>query len=98
MDIAIFRLNRAELETALGAAVQRGVKVRALVAHTNRGGAARLRKLEQRLLAAGVMVSRTGDDFVKYHGKYLIVDGASSICSGSTTRRPTPTRAAASAC
>ena len=75
VDIAIFRLNRTELESALGAAVQRGVKVRALVAHTNRGGAARLRKLEQRLLAAGVMVSRTGEDFVEYHGKYLIVDG-----------------------
>ena len=75
VDIAIFRLNRPELESALGAAVQRGVKVRALVAHTNRGGATRLRKLEQRLLGAGVMVSRTGEDFVKYHGKYLIVDG-----------------------
>ena len=30
VDIAIFRLNRPELESALGAAVQRGVKVRAL--------------------------------------------------------------------
>lgn len=74
IDIAIFRLNRTEIETALGAAVQRGVKVRALVAHTNRGGEARLRKLEQRLLAAGVMVSRTADDLVKYHGKYLLID------------------------
>jgi len=74
VDIAIFRMNRPEIETALGAAVQRGVKVRALVAHTNRGGEARLRKLEQRLLAQGVMVSRTADDLVKYHGKYLIID------------------------
>ena len=49
--------------------------MRGLVAHTNRGGAARLRKLEQRLLGAGVMVSRTGEDFVKYHGKDLLVDG-----------------------
>jgi phosphatidylserine/phosphatidylglycerophosphate/cardiolipin synthase-like enzyme len=76
IDIAIFRLNRKEIETALGAAVQRGVKVRALVAHTNRGGEARLRKLEQRLLASGVMVSRTADDLVKYHGKYLLIDDA----------------------
>jgi len=54
IDIAIFRLDQAEIEKALGAAVQRGVKVRVLVAHTNRGGEARLRKLEQRLLEAGV--------------------------------------------
>lgn len=76
VDIAVFRLNRKEVETALGQAVQRGVKVRALIAHTNRGGEDRLRKLEERLLALGVMVSRTGDEFVKYHGKYLIVDNA----------------------
>jgi len=75
VDIAIFRMNRPEIEKALAAAVQKSVKVRALVAHTNRGGEDRLRKLEQRLLAAGVMVSRTGDDLVKYHGKYLLIDG-----------------------
>jgi len=33
-----------------------------------------LRKLELRLLAAGVTVSRTADDLVRYHPKYLIVD------------------------
>jgi phosphatidylserine/phosphatidylglycerophosphate/cardiolipin synthase-like enzyme len=76
VDIAVFRLNRKEVETALGQAVQRGVKVRALIAHTNRGGEDRLRKLEERLLAVGVTVSRTGDEFVKYHGKYLVVDNA----------------------
>ncbi len=74
VDIAVFRLNRKEIETALAQAVQRGVKVRALIAHTNRGGEDRLRKLEERLLAVGVTVSRTGDEFVKYHGKYLLVD------------------------
>jgi cardiolipin synthase len=74
VDIAIFRLNRRDVEIALGVAVERGVKVRALIAHTNRGGADKLRKLEQRLLAAGVTVTRSNDDLVKYHGKYLIVD------------------------
>ena len=54
--------------------MQRGVTVRALIAHTNRGGEARLRKLEQRLLAAGVLVSRTADDLVRYHAKYMIAD------------------------
>jgi len=74
VDVSIFRMNRKELEEALGAAVTRGVKVRALIAHTNRGGEGGLRKLEQRLLAAGVMVTRTADDFVRYHGKYMVTD------------------------
>ena len=74
VDIAIFRLDQEEIEKALGAAVQRGVKVRVLVAHTNRGGEARLRKLEQRLLEAGATVTRTGDDFPRYHGKFMVAD------------------------
>jgi phosphatidylserine/phosphatidylglycerophosphate/cardiolipin synthase-like enzyme len=50
IDIVIFRLDRAEIEKALRTAVERGVVVRALIAHTNRGGEKTLRKLEQRLL------------------------------------------------
>jgi cardiolipin synthase len=74
IDIFIFRFDREEIEKALAAAVQRGVTVRALIAHTNRGGEARLRKLEQRLLAAGVLVSRTADDLIRYHAKYMVAD------------------------
>ena len=74
IDIAVFRADREEIEKALGAAVQRGVKVRVLVAHTNSGGENRLRKLEQRLLEAGATVTRTGDDFVRYHGKFMVAD------------------------
>jgi phosphatidylserine/phosphatidylglycerophosphate/cardiolipin synthase-like enzyme len=74
IDTTIFRFDRPEIEKALAAAVARGVHVRALVAHTNRGGEKRLRKLEQTLLAAGVTTARTGDDLVRYHGKMLIVD------------------------
>jgi phosphatidylserine/phosphatidylglycerophosphate/cardiolipin synthase-like enzyme len=74
IDIAIFRIDREEIEKALAAAVQRGVRVRVLVAHTNRGGEGRLRKLEQRMLQAGVTVTRTGDEFLRYHGKYMVAD------------------------
>ena len=74
IDIVIFRFDRLELEKALEAAVGRGVNVRALIAHTNRGGEKVLRKLETRLLAAGVTVSRTADDLPRYHGKMMIVD------------------------
>ena len=76
IDIVIFRFDRPELEKALGAAVARGVVVRALIAHTNRGGEKSLRKLELRLLDAGVTVARTADDLPRYHGKMMIADDA----------------------
>jgi phosphatidylserine/phosphatidylglycerophosphate/cardiolipin synthase-like enzyme len=70
----IFRFDLKPLEKALVAGVKRGVAVRALIAHTNRGGEKGLRQLELRLLDAGVTVSRTADDLVRYHSKMLIVD------------------------
>jgi phosphatidylserine/phosphatidylglycerophosphate/cardiolipin synthase-like enzyme len=76
VDIVIFRFDRSELEKALEAAVARGVVVRALVAHTNRGGEKNLRKLELKLLEVGVTVARSADDLVRYHGKMMIVDQA----------------------
>ncbi|HYN06023.1 MAG TPA: phospholipase D-like domain-containing protein [Vicinamibacterales bacterium] len=76
VDIVIFRFDRTELEKALEAAAAKGVAVRALIAHTNRGGEKNLRKLELRLLAMGVTVARSGDDLVRYHGKMMIVDDA----------------------
>ena len=86
IDIAIFRTERDDIEKALGAAVQRGVRVRVLVAHTNRGGENRLRKLEQRLLEAGATVSRTGDDFLRYHGKFLVADETLHLFGFNFTR------------
>lgn len=74
VDILIFRFDRPEIEKALISAVQRGVAVRALIAHTNRGGESRLRALEMRLLAAGVTVARTADDLIRYHAKIMIID------------------------
>jgi phosphatidylserine/phosphatidylglycerophosphate/cardiolipin synthase-like enzyme len=74
IEIVIFRFDRAEIEAGLKAAVGRGVAVTALIAYTNRGGEINLRKLEMRLLAVGVAVSRTADDLVRYHDKLLIID------------------------
>jgi len=74
IDIVIFRCDRPDIEKALDAAVKRGVKVRALIAHTNHGGEKRLRRLEQRLLEAGASVARTGDELLRYHGKFLVID------------------------
>jgi cardiolipin synthase len=74
VEIAIFRFDRAEIEKALADAAARGVFVHALIAYTNRGGERNLRKLEMRLLQAGITVARTSDDLVRYHDKFLIID------------------------
>ncbi len=74
VEIAIFRFDRTDIETALKAAAQRGVKVTALIAFANRGGEQRLRKLELRCLAAGIIVARTSDDLSRYHDKYILID------------------------
>jgi phosphatidylserine/phosphatidylglycerophosphate/cardiolipin synthase-like enzyme len=74
VEIAIFRLDRKDVETALKAAAERGVRVTALIAFANRGGEKRLRQLELRFLAAGIIVARTSDDLNRYHGKYILID------------------------
>ena len=86
LDIVIFRFDRTELEEALEAAVARGVVVRALIAHTNRGGESQLRKLEMRLLKAGVLVARTDDDLPRYHGKMMVADDALYVLGFNYTK------------
>ena len=86
IDIVIFRFDRSDLEKALAAAVSRGVTVRALIAHTNRGGEKNLRKLEMRLLAEGVIVARTADELARYHGKMMIVDDSLHVLGFNYTR------------
>ena len=76
IDLLIFRFDRPEIQKALDAAVKRGVVVRTLIAHTNKGGEKNLRKLEQKLLEVGATVARTGDEFVRYHGKMMMIDRA----------------------
>lgn len=74
VEIAIFRLDRRDVEKALTAAAARGVRVTALIAFANRGGERHLRQLELRFLAAGITVARTADDLKRYHGKYILID------------------------
>jgi phosphatidylserine/phosphatidylglycerophosphate/cardiolipin synthase-like enzyme len=74
VEIVIFRFDQPEIEKALIEAVGRGVFVHALIAFTNKGGEANLRKLEMRFLEKGITVARTAGDLVRYHGKMLIID------------------------
>jgi cardiolipin synthase A/B len=82
IDMHVFRLEYKAIEKAIEAAVARGVVVRTLIAHTNKGGEKALRRLEQRLLGMGATVSRTADDLVRYHGKVMIVDGVTLYVLG----------------
>jgi len=74
IDLIIFRFDLKPLEKAIESAVGRGVAVRALIASTNSGGEKGLRQLELRMLSAGVTVTRTGRDLIRYHGKLMVID------------------------
>jgi len=74
IDILIFRFEHPEIEKALANAVSRGVSVQALIAHVNGSGEESLRRLEMRLLAAGVTVARTSGGLVRYHAKLMVID------------------------
>jgi phosphatidylserine/phosphatidylglycerophosphate/cardiolipin synthase-like enzyme len=82
LDVGIFRLDRSDVARSLRMAAARGVPVRTLIAHTNRGGDRQLRQLEQDLLKTGASVRRTDDDLRRYHSKVLIVDRTSLYVLG----------------
>jgi len=88
LDLYVFRLDDRRVSDALERAVRRKVAVRALVAHTRRGGAFALRKLESRLRKIGVDVSRSDNDLQRYHGKMAIIDDRRLLVLGyNFTRR-----------
>jgi phosphatidylserine/phosphatidylglycerophosphate/cardiolipin synthase-like enzyme len=74
IDIVIFRLDCKSVTRHLERAVDRGVIVHALIARKHRGGAGDLRKLERRLLRAGVVLAQMAGNLTRYHGKMMIVD------------------------
>ncbi len=74
VDMAIFRFDRRDLEKALRAAIEKGVKVSALIADANHGGESSLRALEMRFLGAGVTVSRSASDLIRHHDKVMVID------------------------
>jgi cardiolipin synthase A/B len=74
IEIAIFRFDHEGIERAIERAVDRGVSVHALIANTNHGDEKNLRQLEMELLPVGVEVSRTADDLLRHHYKFMIVD------------------------
>jgi cardiolipin synthase A/B len=74
VEIIIYRLDRLEIEQALVEAAWRGVHVHALITYTNKENLKDIKRLEKRLRDAGVTVTRTAEDLVRYHTKLMIVD------------------------
>jgi cardiolipin synthase A/B len=75
VEIIIYRLDRLEIEQALRDAVERGLKVHALVSFINRGDELKeFRKTIGRLKEGGVTIFETAADYWRYHYKMLIVD------------------------
>lgn len=73
--LSLFRCNDVGVIDALAAALDRGVKVEAIVTKRAKGGKKRLRKLWAALEEIGAVVHRYGDPVVKYHAKYMVADG-----------------------
>ncbi|MFN0112209.1 MAG: phospholipase D-like domain-containing protein [Blastocatellia bacterium] len=74
VEIVIYRLDRLEIEQALVIAAARGVHVHALITYTNKEDLKEIKKLERRLAAHKIKVTRTAEDLVRYHSKVMIVD------------------------
>jgi phosphatidylserine/phosphatidylglycerophosphate/cardiolipin synthase-like enzyme len=74
LALTVFRFDRSDLEKALKTAIDKGVKVNSLIAYSNRGGEKSLRKLELSFLEAGMTVTRTSNDLIRYHNKVMVID------------------------
>lgn len=84
--LSLFRCNDFDVLDALAAALERGVKVEAVMTKRAKGGKKRLRKLWGALEEMGAVVHRYADPVVKYHAKYLVADGRVAVV---TTLNPT---------
>lgn len=77
--LSLFRCNDLGILDALSAALERGVKVEAILTKRAKGGKKSLRKLWEALEEMGAAVHRYGDRVVKYHAKYLVADGTTAL-------------------
>lgn len=73
--LSLFRCNDYGVLDALAAALDRGVTVEAILTKRAKGGKRPLKKLWEALEEMGALVHWYADPVVKYHAKYLVVDG-----------------------
>ena len=72
--LSLFRCNDYGVLDALAAALERGVKVEAILTKRAKGGKKPLKKLWAALEEMGALVHWYADPVVKYHAKYLVAD------------------------
>jgi phosphatidylserine/phosphatidylglycerophosphate/cardiolipin synthase-like enzyme len=84
--LSLFRCDDFSVLDALANALERGCAVEAVLTKRAKGGKKRLKKLWGALEEMGAVVTRFADPVVKYHAKYLVVDGARAMI---TTLNPT---------
>lgn len=88
LDVSLFRCDDDSVVDAISRAVQRGVRVRALVTGRAKGSKSQLKQLRKMLKKLGVDVRRYADPVVRYHSKYAVADdGPAIIASLNFTRK-----------
>jgi len=85
--LSLFRCNDFGVLDALAAALERGVRVEAILTKRAKGGKKHLRKLWQALEEMGATVHHYADPVVKYHAKYLVADGTTALVATLTPTR-----------
>lgn len=73
--LSLFRCNDYGILDAIAAALERGVKVEAILTKRAKGGKKSLKKLWEALADMGAVVHWYADPVVKYHAKYVVADG-----------------------
>lgn len=88
LSLSLFRCDDHAVLDALGAAVERGVRVEALLTSRAKGSKAQLRHLEAFLRTRGADVRRYSDTVVRYHAKYIVADsGPALVASLNFTKK-----------
>jgi phosphatidylserine/phosphatidylglycerophosphate/cardiolipin synthase-like enzyme len=77
--LSLFRCNDYGVLDALAAALERGVKVEAILTKRAKGGKKPLKKLWEALEEMGAVVHWYADPVVKYHAKFLVADGSTAL-------------------
>src|SRR5512134_3182588 len=72
--LSLFRCNDFTILDAIAAALERGVKVEAILTKRAKGGKKSLKKLWEALGEMGAVVHWYADPVVKYHAKYVVAD------------------------
>lgn len=86
--LSVFRCDDFTILDELAAAVERKVRVRALVTPSAKNWSRKLKELETFLTSMGAEVQRYSGESAKYHAKYAVADkGMALIASGNLTRK-----------